>query len=83
MPMAKSQKIAKWGNSLAVRIPRKLADEAGLSEGAAVELKSVAGKLIVEPKAPEYDIRKLVRKISKKNRHELIDWGPPVGEEFW
>ncbi len=81
--MAKAQKIAKWGNSLAVRIPRKLADQAGLAEGSAVELQARDGRLTVVPKTPEYDIRKLVKKITKKNRQELVDWGPPVGKEFW
>lgn len=81
--MAKAQKICKWGNSLAVRIPRKLADQAGLSEGLDVEVRASEGKLIVAPKIPEYDIRALVKKITKENRHELVDWGPPVGKEFW
>ena len=81
--MAKPQKIAKWGNSLAVRIPQKLADQAGLSEGAAVELQASEGKLVVASKVPEYDIRLLVKRITRKNRHELIEWGSPAGKEFW
>jgi antitoxin MazE len=80
---AAPQKIAKWGNSLAVRIPQKLADQAGLSDGTPVEVQLSHGKLVIVPKIPEYDIRQLVRKITKENRHELIDWGPPVGKEFW
>ena len=81
--MAKHQKIAKWGNSLAVRIPQKLADQAGLSEGSAVELRASEGKLVVASRMPEYDIRSLVRKISKGNRHDLVEWGSPTGKEFW
>ena len=81
--MAKPNKIAKWGNSLAVRIPQKLADQTGLTEGLSVEIKASGGKLVVAAMVPKYDIRALVKKINKKNQHELIDWGPPVGKEFW
>jgi len=81
--MAKEQKIAKWGNSLAVRIPQSLADQAGMAVGTRVEVKASDGKLVIVPKIPDYDIRELVKRITKENRHELIDWGPPVGKEFW
>ena len=81
--MAKAQKVQKWGNSLAVRIPRTLADQVGLGNGTPVEVQASGGKLVIVPKIPKYDIDQLVRKITKKNRHELIDWGPPVGKEFW
>jgi len=81
--MAKEQKIAKWGNSLAVRIPQNLADQAGMAIGTPVEVKASDGKLVIVPKVPEYDIRDLVKRITKDNQHELIDWGPPVGKEFW
>jgi antitoxin MazE len=81
--MAKAQRIAKWGNSLAVRIPQNLAEQAGLSQGAPIEVTASRGKLVIVPKIPEYDIKELVRKITKENRHDLLDWGPPVGKEIW
>ncbi len=45
--MAKSQKIQKWGNSLALRIPQVLAEQAGLSEGTSVFVRLDAGKLVI------------------------------------
>jgi antitoxin MazE len=46
-------RVQKWGNSLALRIPRSFAVEAGLHADAAVELSLVKGKLVVEPVTQE------------------------------
>jgi antitoxin MazE len=78
------QTISKWGNSLAVRIPSAFAETIGLEEGTVVEVKAKAGQLIIVPaKSHRYDLRALVSKITRKNSHELIDWGKPVGKENW
>jgi antitoxin MazE len=62
--------VAKWGNSLGVRIPKAYADELGLSEGATVEVKRSGRKLILMPTQPEYELSELVSGITLKNRHE-------------
>src|SRR5690348_14584090 len=41
--------ICKWGNSLGLRIPRGLAEDAGLAEGSVVELRLEDGRLVAEP----------------------------------
>ena len=77
-------KVQKWGNSLAVRIPRSLAVEAGLSTESPVELVLVEGRLVVEPVVEEVpSLEELVAQITPENRHEEFDWGPPVGKEVW
>ncbi len=46
-------RIQKWGNSLALRIPKSFAEEAGLREDAAVELSLAEGRLVVQPIIPQ------------------------------
>lgn len=76
-------KIQRWGNSLAVRIPKAFADEAGLEENAKVDM-SVQGKTItIRPVRKKYTLEELVKGITPANRHDLVDWGPPVGKEVW
>jgi antitoxin MazE len=75
--------ISKWGNSLAVRIPALLAESAGLGEGSEVDLRVSAGRLVVEPVRPRYELKKLIEGITRKNRHQEIDWGKPLGKEVW
>lgn len=75
--------ISKWGNALALRIPAPLAKLVGIVEGSEVELHVSAGRLIVEPIRPRYELKKLVGGITRKNRHREIDWGKPVGKEIW
>ena len=75
-------KVQKWGNSLALRIPKALADELRLEQGSAVELRGVDGKLIVEPhRPPQYRLEDLLEKVSRRNLHAEIKTGRPVGRE--
>jgi antitoxin MazE len=78
-----SMRIARWGNSLAVRIPRALAEQARLAEGAEVELVVEEGRLSIRPRAQAYDLGELVAAITPENRHEKVDWGEPEGREAW
>lgn len=76
--------VQKWGNSLALRIPKTFALEAGLSENAAVELSLVEGKLVVESiqkRKPTLD--ELLQGITDENLHGEWDTGSPAGKEIW
>lgn len=75
--------IGKWGNSLAVRIPKALAVEAGMREGAKVELKLDQGRLVLTPMVREQSLEELVKAINSKNRHAEESWGAPQGNELW
>ncbi len=81
--MAKPQKIVKWGRGLAVRIPPEAAKRAGFREGDDVIVRAVRGKIIVERKAPAYRLDELLSRMTPENQPEIVDWGPPVGKEFW
>jgi antitoxin MazE len=80
-------RVQKWGNSLALRIPKALAAEAGLGENAEVELSSDNGRLVVTPRKkkrkPKYSVEEMLRGITPENLHGEIDFGPPVGREVW
>ncbi len=77
-------KIQKWGNSLAVRIPKILATEAHLGQEEVVDLAVEKGKLIIAPvKRQKYSLKDLVSKITSENIHREDIWGPAVGREVW
>ncbi len=77
-------RIQKWGNSLAVRIPRPLAEESELHEDSAVDVTVRNGKLMVAPLAePGVSLEELVRQITKRNRHHEVETGGPIGNEVW
>jgi antitoxin MazE len=77
--------IRKWGNSLAIRIPKALADELGLAADARVDVTADGGKLVVTPAAPwpRYTLDELMANFDPASQHPEIDWGPPVGSEEW
>jgi antitoxin MazE len=77
--------IQKWGNSLAVRLPKALADEARMREGAKVELVSTPEGVLVKSKRkpkPRYRLSALLAGITAHNVHPETDWGPSVGKEI-
>jgi antitoxin MazE len=77
-------RFAKWGNSLALRIPAAYAKEIGACENGQAELTIEDGKLVVVPvnHPGEFDLDALVAQITDDNRHEEIGTGPAVGSEF-
>jgi antitoxin MazE len=76
--------IQKWGNSLAVRIPRSLAIESRIEQGAEAELSLIEGKLVITPiQHSDYPLEKLVADITDQNRHHETDTGPIRGHEIW
>ncbi len=78
------RRVQKWGNSLALRIPRVLASEIGLGPDTPVELSLVKGKLIVEPvREPTVTLDELLDRVTKENLHGEIQTGPVVGNEIW
>ncbi len=77
-------KVQKWGNSLALRIPKSFAAEARLQEETPVELSLVKGKLVVESLMEKaLKLEDLLRGVTKKNLHGEWQTGPSVGKEVW
>ncbi len=77
-------KVQKWGNSVALRIPKAFADEMQITADTAVELSIEGGKLVISPvERPEYLLEELLAQITPENIHGEVDWGVPVGQEVW
>lgn len=77
-------KIRKWGNSLAVRIPKAFVKETRLAYGTTVDLCVEEGKIIIEPRGEaEYNLQELLKGITKRNLHGEVDSGRSVGKESW
>ena len=77
-------RIQKWGNSLALRIPKSFAEEAGLQENASVELSLVEGRLVVQPILSQpLTLKELLRGITDENLPGEWNTGPAVGKEVW
>jgi antitoxin MazE len=77
-------RIQKWGNSLALRIPKPFAEESNLREDSPVEISVRSGKLIVVAiEEPQLSLEELVAKITPENRHAEIETGAAVGNEVW
>ena len=76
--------VKKWGNSAAVRIPAAVMQAAHLRLDEAVEVREVAGRIVIEPvRQKTYKLEELLKGITSKNRHEAIDFGPAMGKEVW
>ncbi len=76
--------VQKWGNSLALRIPKSFAAEVGLQRETSVEISLANGKLVITPIAkPKLSLKQLLAKVTKENIHHEIDTGPAMGNETW
>jgi antitoxin MazE len=76
--------VQRWGNSLALRIPRAYASETSISEGSEVELTLKSGALVIRPLARKrHSLAQLLKRVTPSNRHESISTGAPAGQEVW
>ncbi|MBU3677980.1 MAG: AbrB/MazE/SpoVT family DNA-binding domain-containing protein [Candidatus Kapabacteria bacterium] len=78
-------RIQKWGNSMALRIPKIVIDEMGLGDNRLVELHLQDGELIVRAvETPDpYALVDLVKDITPETRHQIIEFDGPQGKEVW
>jgi antitoxin MazE len=81
-------KIQKWGNSLAMRLPKELANSFNLKPGSEVSFITNDNNFTIQPKIkakiPQYTLEELVAGITPKNRHKMV-WpdDKPRGKEVW
>ena len=77
-------KVQKWGNSLALRIPKAFAVDAQLKNDSPVEISIIKGKIMVTPiLAPDWTLDELLAGITKENLHNGVDTGLSIGKENW
>lgn len=76
--------VHRWGNSLALRIPRTYAQETRISEGSEVELTLKSGALIVKAVTRKrHSLSDLLKHVTPSNRHASVATGNVVGSEVW
>jgi antitoxin MazE len=77
-------RVQKWGNSLALRIPKSFATEVGLQRDTSVEVSLAEGKLVItRVTEPKLTLKQLLAKVTKENLHHEVDTGPATGNETW
>ena len=77
-------RVQKWGNSLALRIPKSFASETALASGGEVDLTLEDGRLVITPLArPAYSLEALLAQVTSENLHAEFDTGSGVGAEAW
>jgi antitoxin MazE len=76
--------VKKWGNSPAVRIPAAIMQASQLALDEVVDVREEGGCIVIEPvRKKSYDLDKLIKGITARNRHEVQDFGVPQGKETW
>jgi antitoxin MazE len=77
-------RVQKWGNSLAVRIPKSFATETRIEQDTEVDLSIVEGKLVISPATvPEVTLEQLLERVTPENCPGEFETGPAVGAEIW
>lgn len=75
--------MQKWGNSLAIRIPKAFAESLQVREETIVELVVTEAGLVVRPVTTDHTLADLLARVTDGNIHEEIPTGRPVGREVW
>jgi antitoxin MazE len=73
--------MVKWGNSLAVRIPKPILEEARLKEGDFLEIEAGEGQIELRRATKIPALAQLVSQIAPENRYPEISTGKEVGKE--
>ncbi len=77
-------RVQRWGNSLAIRIPKPFALEIGLEQNTLVTVSISEGKLLLEPIIePKYTLEQMLAEVTADNLHHEVDTGQAVGNEVW
>ena len=73
--------VARWGNSLGLRIPKDIALPTGLREGARVDVEAEGDRIIISPVPPRYVLADLLNGMTPEAMRQAFDWGPDKGRE--
>jgi antitoxin MazE len=77
-------RVQKWGNSLALRIPKSFAAEVGLETDSSVEVSLADGKLVIAPiSKSKLTLKQLLAQVTDENLHHEVETGPAQGNEAW
>ncbi len=77
-------KVQKWGNSLALRIPKAFALDAQLENNSVVEVSLIDGRIVVNLiSTPDWSLEQLLSDVTSDNTHGETDTGDAIGNEVW
>jgi len=79
--MGAESHVSRWGTSLAVRIPKPIAEQWGVREGSTIEIV-VEGDEVILRKRP-YHLATMLAQVDSDGLHLEQDPGPSVGREEW
>ncbi len=84
MSGVKDSAVRKWGNSPAIRLPKKVMEKAGLRDGDTVNFEVKApGVIVIRAATVSSTPKNLLARITCGNRHSEANWGAPQGHEVW
>lgn len=75
--------IQKWGNSLALCIPKVFAEEMDLKQDSLVEITLRDGEMLITPLTGQFTLSELLKGVTPENIHTEIDTSPATGKEVW
>ena len=77
-------KVVRWGNSLGLRLPKRLADDLHMASGTEVDIQVDDGRLVLIPvKRNKLKLKDLLAEVNKDNLHLEFDYGRRTGRESW
>lgn len=77
-------RVRKWGNSLALRIPKPFAEDTAVREGTTLDVSISEGRIVAIPvRRKKVTLKQLLGRITDRNLHTEVDTGPRVGRESW
>ena len=77
-------KAQKWGNSLAVRLPKSVAEECGIEVDSPVEIVREDNLIIIKPvRKKAFSLDSLLAGVTEENIHSEVPTGKPAGKEIW
>ena len=75
--------VLKWGNSLAVRIPKPVAEDAHFKVGDSIEIAVAADGIVQLHRVGTVPtLAQMVAQITPENRYEEVSPGAEVGREI-
>jgi antitoxin MazE len=76
--------VTKWGHSLAIRIPKPVAEQAGIGEGTELAISVEGDRILLTPSKPRYTLEQLLEGLTPETAADA-EWErmPPVGKEVW
>jgi antitoxin MazE len=74
--------ITRWGNNLGLRIPKDLAERAGLRAGMSVDLAAEGDRIVIAPAGRRHALADLLGGVTPEAMRDAFDWGPDRGREI-